>query len=124
MFPLVILFLLVGLLMAALAVPLILGKVRPNTWYGFRIRLTLDDPEIWYPANRYGGWLLLAAGLVTIAAALLLPVVPGMSGEAYGLYLSAIMVASVLACLVFSVRRARALAAERDRVALQDRGAC
>ena len=59
MLPLLILFLLIGLLMIGLAIPLILGKVPPNSWYGFRIRLTLDDPEIWYPANRYGGFKAL-----------------------------------------------------------------
>jgi uncharacterized membrane protein len=120
MFPLVILFLCIGLLMIALAIPLILGRVPPNTWYGFRIRLTLSDPEIWYPANRHGGWLLLIVGLVTIAAALLLPLVPGMRGEAYGLWVSAIMVAGVLVCLVLSVRQARVLASERDSTIWRD----
>jgi hypothetical protein len=120
MFPLVLLFLFIGLLMIGLAIPLIRAKVPPNTWYGFRIRLTLDDPEIWYPANRRGGWLLLAVGGVTIAASLLLPVIPGLSGEAYGLWVSTIMVASILLCLVFSVRYAQDLAADRDRAAVQD----
>jgi uncharacterized membrane protein len=115
MLPLVVLFLLVGLLMIVLAIPLILGKVPPNNWYGFRIRTTLDDPRIWYPANRYGGWLLLFVGVVTILAALLLPLIPRMTGDAYGLWVSGIMVAGVLLCLVFSVRCAKKLAAARNR---------
>lgn len=112
MLSLLILFVCIGLLMVALAIPLILGRVPPNTWYGFRIRLTLDDPRIWYPANRYAAWLLLAVGGLTIVAALVLAVVPGMAAEAYGLWMSAIMMAGVLLCLVLSVRYARRLAAE------------
>ena len=115
MLPLVVLFLLVGLLMIVLAIPLIRGKVPPNSWYGFRIRLTLEDPEIWYPANRHGGWLLLVVAMVSILAALLLPLFPGMTGEAYGLWVSGILVAGVLLCLVFSVRYAKKLAAAKDR---------
>jgi hypothetical protein len=122
MIPLAILFVLVGLLMIALATPLILGKVPPNTWYGFRIRLTLDDPGIWYPANRYGAWLLLIAGVGTIIVALLLPLIPGMTSEAYGLWVSAYMLLSILLCLVLSVRYARGLAADRDRAGLRGAG--
>ena len=39
-----ILFVLTGLLMIVLAVPMIRGKVPPNHWYGFRVRRTLEDP--------------------------------------------------------------------------------
>ena len=35
-----------SLLLIGLAVPLIRGRVKPNAWYGFRIPLTLDNPEI------------------------------------------------------------------------------
>ena len=70
-----------SLLMIVLAVPLIQGRVQPNAWYGFRIRLTLDDPDIWYPANRYAGWLLLAYGLVLMVVTLGLPLLLGMPPE-------------------------------------------
>lgn len=68
-----ILFVLTGLLMIVLAVPMIRGKISPNHWYGFRVRRTLEDPEIWYPANAYAGKLLLIYGLVIMATALILP---------------------------------------------------
>ena len=65
MLALVIVFILIGLLMVALSIPLIRGKVSPNVWYGFRIRLTHENPDIWYPANAYAGRLLLIAGMAT-----------------------------------------------------------
>ncbi len=41
---------------------MILGKIPPNRFYGFRSSATLADSEVWYPANRAAGWLLFGAG--------------------------------------------------------------
>lgn len=67
-------FILVGLVMVALALPLIFETVKPNRIYGFRTEKTLSDPDIWYRANRAIGIDLAVAGVVTVtvAAALLL----------------------------------------------------
>ena len=52
----------VPIIMAAVALPMVLGKVPPNRIYGFRTPKTLSSPNIWYPANRIAGWLMIAAG--------------------------------------------------------------
>ncbi len=59
------------LLVAGLCIPLILQKVKPNRWYGFRSKRTLQDPEIWFRVNRLGGAFLLLASLGTLAGCLL-----------------------------------------------------
>jgi hypothetical protein len=41
-------FVVSGLLLCVLAIPMILKKVKPNFWYGFRVRKTLENPDIWY----------------------------------------------------------------------------
>ena len=61
-----------GVLMVVLAIPMILQRVRPNVWYGFRTAKTLSDESIWYPANRYAGKALLYAGVVIAVASLVL----------------------------------------------------
>ena len=61
-----------GLLLAGLSVPLILHKIPPNGLYGFRVRSTLNDPELWYKANAYAGWRFLVVGLGTSAGAIIL----------------------------------------------------
>ena len=61
MTPLLILFTGSGLLLAAVSVPLVLGKIGPNPWYGFRVRKTLADPAVWYPANAYAAKRLLVS---------------------------------------------------------------
>jgi uncharacterized membrane protein len=57
----------VPILIIALAVPLVLGTIPPNGLYGFRTPKTMSSPDIWYPANRVAGWLLVAAGVATFA---------------------------------------------------------
>jgi uncharacterized membrane protein len=50
-----------------IAIPMILGWVRPNPWYGVRTRKTRSSPEIWYRANRVGGIYLTMATLSALA---------------------------------------------------------
>jgi uncharacterized membrane protein len=66
------LFASVGLLFVGISVPLILGRVPPNSFYGFRTTKTLSDPKIWYEANRVSGWDFLISGVLTFAASLVM----------------------------------------------------
>jgi hypothetical protein len=74
-----------GLLLSVLSVPLILRRIPPNGLYGFRVKATLDDPDLWYAVNAYSGWRLLAGGLSAVAAAVGLAVVPGLTVDLYAL---------------------------------------
>jgi uncharacterized membrane protein len=74
-----------GLLLSALSIPLILGKISPNGLYGFRVPQTLDNPDLWYPVNTYAGWRLLVTGLGTILAALILSFVPNITLDTFAL---------------------------------------
>jgi SdpI/YfhL protein family len=47
-------------------IPMALGLVPPNRFYGFRTAKTLSSPEIWYPANRVSGWSLVIAGIAAL----------------------------------------------------------
>ncbi|MDW6005163.1 SdpI family protein [Vibrio mangrovi] len=40
------------------ALPLAFGKVRPNRFYGVRIKLTFSDQQQWYRINRIYGWAM------------------------------------------------------------------
>jgi len=46
-----ILFTLSGVMLAALGVPMLLGRVPPNSLYGFRTPATIGEPALWYPEN-------------------------------------------------------------------------
>jgi uncharacterized membrane protein len=63
----------VGLLFIALSIPLLQGRVPPNSTYGFRTAKTLSDPKIWYAINRISGMDLLIAGmLITLGSVVML----------------------------------------------------
>jgi SdpI/YfhL protein family len=48
------------------AIPMALGVVPPNRFYGFRTPQTLSSPEVWYPANRASGRYLTAASAISL----------------------------------------------------------
>jgi len=102
---------LMGLLLAGLSVPLILSKVRPNIWYGFRTRLTLDNPDVWYPVNAWAGRRMLLTGLAAIVAGLAGLLVPGKVLRLYASGLAVLLIVSVSLILAFGVRYARRLRA-------------
>jgi len=87
-----ILYVVLGLLMVVLAVPLIKHKVKPNGLYGFRVPQTLNDPDVWYAVNAHFGRRLLVTGMATTLAALLLYRLPGLDVDSYAWALLAVFV--------------------------------
>ena len=98
-----------GLLLVGLSVPLIRRKVGPNPWYGFRVRQTLADPAVWYPANAYAAKGLLCVGLATSTAAVLLYFVPGIDLTAYATAVTVVVLVGLATTLAFSFRYLRTL---------------
>jgi uncharacterized membrane protein len=47
-------------------IPLALGLIPPNRFYGYRTRKAFSSPERWYRANRFSGCALAVAGVVAI----------------------------------------------------------
>jgi hypothetical protein len=98
-----------GLLLAALAIPLMRKVVPPNRWYGFRIPLTLQDRQTWYAANAWAGRRLLFLGGATTISVPLGLLLPDAWLPVYVLGLGAFLLAGVLLILALGVRYARSL---------------
>ena len=98
-----------GLLLAGLSIPLIQRRIPPNGLYGFRVKATLENTELWYAVNAYSGKWLLAAGLCTAAGALGLYLVPGLTLDAYAVSCLGIFGLMFTAGLAQSVRKLRHL---------------
>jgi uncharacterized membrane protein len=82
-----------AILIALVSVPLILGLVPRNRFYGVRTRQTLGDDRIWYPANRLGGWMLLASsGLYLLISTVVPYEAPAASLAVWLLHLGAFLV--------------------------------
>ncbi len=72
MITLLLLYLVTGLLLVGLSLPLIYRKIPPNYWYGFRVKATLENEDVWYPVNEYAARRLLWVGIATAVAAAVL----------------------------------------------------
>jgi uncharacterized membrane protein len=94
----------IGLLLSAISVPLILRRIGPNLIYGFRVKQTLEDPEVWYEVNAYAGKGLFLDGLITAIAPLVLALVPGISVDRYALSLLVVVFLALGITLVSSFR--------------------
>jgi len=106
------LFVVTGLLLVALAIPLIRRRVRPNFWYGVRTAATLADERVWYEANAASGRDLLALGVAEIVLALVLPWT-GLSPTAYAGTVTVVLGAGALLLAAVGIARARRLLRDR-----------
>ena len=113
LFPLALVFIALGLLQIGLALPLIGRRVPPNAFYGYRVRQTLTNPDLWYPVNEYAGRLLALVGVVGIPLAVIIALVPGMRPETYALAMCAIFVAGAMVATLLGWRYLRQLTQER-----------
>ncbi len=48
-----------GLFSIAVSVPLLLGRIRRNRWYGFRLPKAFQSEENWRSINEYGARVLI-----------------------------------------------------------------
>jgi uncharacterized membrane protein len=90
--------------LAVISIPLILGKITPNGFYGFRVRKTIEDPEIWYTANEFSGKSLLIAGLVMALSAFGLSFVPGIALDIYAYTVLSVWIFAFAVMVIVSVR--------------------
>lgn len=111
----VFLFLAVGLLFCALAIPLMLRRVPPNGLYGLRVPATFADERVWYEANARSGRDIFVLGLAQIALALALPfLVPDITDEAYDYANIVFLLLGTIWVTVLGIKRANRLLRERE----------
>jgi uncharacterized membrane protein len=78
-----------ALLFLLAAVPLALGLVPRNRFFGFRTSKTLSDEGVWYAVNRVAGASVMAASGVYGAVAVARPYSQMASLSRFGLHLAA-----------------------------------
>jgi len=96
-------YVLIGCLFIAVSVPLIRGRVKPNPWYGFRVRKTLSDSDTWYAVNAYFGRRFAVVGLLIAAVGLLLSplgLIPHAGPALYFVVCDLILFACLIAAVV------------------------
>jgi hypothetical protein len=106
---LLVLFVCSGLILVGLSIPLIMGKIGPNPWYGFRVERTLSDPVVWYAVNAYSAKWLLTVGIVNIASAVILYFMPEIDVAVYASSCGVIALAGLAVGLLQSFRFLRSM---------------
>ncbi|HXR33670.1 MAG TPA: SdpI family protein [Verrucomicrobiae bacterium] len=75
-----------SLLISVFAIPLVLGLIPRNRWYGIRTAQTLSDERVWYRSNRFAGWIFLFSGIIYLVIARMFPTART-SGSDFALWL-------------------------------------
>ncbi len=101
---LLVLYIVAGLLLIGLALPLIYRKIPPNHWYGFRVKRTLEDREVCFAVNAFAGQRLAWTGLATVAAAIVLYVLHIKKVDTYDVAVAAVMLFGLTVTVVQSFR--------------------
>jgi uncharacterized membrane protein len=104
-----ILFVATGLTMIGVALPLVYRKIPPNHLYGFRVKRTLENREVWFAANAFAGQRLAWVGLATVVAAV---VFYGLPIENIAVYATAVASVEMLGLTVAVVQSLRYLYGE------------
>ena len=102
-------FILGGVLLVAISIPLIKRRVKPNHWYGFRTPRTLKGPNVWYPANEFGARRMLWVGVAWIAAAVIFYFIPDLSFVAYVSAVGAVAIIGTIIMVIQSLAFIRQL---------------
>jgi uncharacterized membrane protein len=103
-------FFIPSLLISLIALPLVLGFIPRNRWYGIRTAQTLSDETTWYRCNRFGGWAFLLSGMIYYAVARMIPAPqpPASDFALWGLHLCAFLL-PLVASVVVTLRYVKGL---------------
>lgn len=93
-----------GLILIAVSIPLVLKKIPPNQWYGFRVPKTFSSDHIWYEANRIAGIDLCLAGGVVVGASIVLNFMAPIIGQGLSVTVMLfVLIGSLLAAVIHSL---------------------
>src|SRR5664279_5076278 len=56
-----------------IAIPLILGIIPKNNFYGIRTKKTLSSDSVWLKSNKFGGWSFIFSSLIYLVYASFFP---------------------------------------------------
>ena len=88
----------------SISIPLILEKVPPNDWYGFRVAKTFASERVWYIANREAGYNMLYLGITVAVTAIATRLLASKNGLSNNMFDSVNLVIFGLGLVIAIVR--------------------
>jgi predicted Kef-type K+ transport protein len=92
----------IGIVLAILSLPMIANKIKPNPLYGYRVKRTLENPQIWYQVNQYAGKQLFAAGVLISLFSVGTAILPGMNLQVYSLIIAVVNLSLITIAVIRS----------------------
>ena len=94
-----------AVLLILLSIPLYFKRIGPNGLYGFRVKKTMENPELWYPVNKYASiWLMLTGLAILIAGVGMYFFTPGISLDTYSLTCVAVLTVALVVTIIMTTR--------------------
>jgi hypothetical protein len=97
-------YIIIGVVMIIVAIPLIRRWIKPNLLYGSRLPHSAANTALWYDITSYSGRLLTGIGVATILAAVLCYVL-NFGENAYTLVCTVVMLMGILTMVALGLRR-------------------
>ena len=96
-----------GLILAALAIPLMNRKVKMNSWYGIRLPQTMDNETVWYEVNEKVGRYIFFFGLLICTLTILIYLYPIIDNIFSVFILLAVLVLGSILLIIISINYAK-----------------
>ena len=115
-------FILSSIVLIAVGIPMGMGKIKQNNWYGVRLPITYKSVAAWDAANIQYGWWLVAGGLMSALVLLVGWVSAAPPGGLIAVYVI-VMVIPLLGGIVPSVIAAYKAQARVEKLEQEQAGA-
>lgn len=92
-------FIIPSCIFLVLSIPLVLGLVPKNRYYGIRTRKTFSDERVWKAVNRLGGWLIIVSSLIYLAISALVPFSPDITSPRWWAHIAGFVLPLIVSFL-------------------------
>jgi hypothetical protein len=96
-------FVIPSFIFLAVSIPLVLGWIPKNRFYGIRTKKTLSDERIWRSVNSLGGRLIVASSLIYLSVAALVPYSSDSASSVWWVHIAAFVIPLVVSFVVINI---------------------
>lgn len=86
-----------------ISIPLVLGRIPRNRFYGIRTKKTLSHERVWLAVNRLGGRLIIASSLIYLSIAAVVPYSPDSTSSSWWAHVAGFVIPLVVSFLAVNI---------------------
>jgi uncharacterized membrane protein len=85
------------------SIPLALGWIPKNRFYGVRTRKTLSDDRVWFAVNKLGGRLIIVCSLIYLSIAAIVPYSSDVTSSNWWIHMAGFVLPLVTSVIVIHI---------------------